>query len=127
MTPRFGNCKKSEFRNFEFKNKTETAKNSILILFCRSCQSRNPGFSYQCFLDSRWSLPRTCRLDPTMGYGAGETDSADSASSISVLFVQWDSDSLDMLRSTSFYINLYHDALELNIFCGHIEFPGNLT
>jgi len=25
------------------------------------------------FLDSRWSLPRTCRLDPTTGYGAGMT------------------------------------------------------
>ena len=25
-------------------------------------------------LDSRWSLPRTCRLDPTTGYGAGVTD-----------------------------------------------------
>ena len=26
-------------------------------------------------LDSRWSLPRTCRLDPTTGYGAGMTAS----------------------------------------------------
>jgi len=25
-------------------------------------------------LDSRWSLPRTCRLDPTTGYGAGVTN-----------------------------------------------------
>jgi hypothetical protein len=24
-------------------------------------------------LDSCWSLPRTCRLDPTTGYGAGMT------------------------------------------------------
>ncbi len=32
------------------------------------CENRDPEE-----IDSCWSLPRTCRLDPTTGYGAGMT------------------------------------------------------
>jgi hypothetical protein len=42
---------------------------------CFDCHSGLDPESSVFNLDSRWSLPRTCRLDPTTGYGAGMTTS----------------------------------------------------
>jgi len=36
----------------------------------KACPMLDTGESSICELDSRWSLSRTCRLDPTTGYGA---------------------------------------------------------
>ena len=51
-----------------------------LSLVCHSgldlaCPVLDTGESSVSEVGSRWSLPRTCRLDPATGYGAGMTGS----------------------------------------------------
>jgi hypothetical protein len=49
---------------------TSCSASKIAHIFCHSGPDPESSVSE---LDSRRSLPRTCRLDPTTGYGAGMT------------------------------------------------------